>query len=258
MKTTRLTGEFLYPDMSESSFPWLHLLDAVIWKLDHTKKVSFPIAYSLYYSIILDIAGVLEGFINEILETSLEEKTTTSYTSEQLDKLIEVDENDEEDEKTDDFKFRLFDNLRERIQNSTWSGYNEIFKLIFGKEMQNSVTIDTWKCINSLFIFRNMIIHGKILTFNYVQVNESNEFSITVENKYQKVYSYLTEYKLIEATPNGSVDIINYQVVLHYYNSMNDFMREIIASIDNKIERDRIVEIFSLDRKLINLLPYPK
>jgi len=256
MKTTRLTGELIYPDMSDSSFPWLHLLDAVVWKLDLLKKVESSIAHSLYYSIIVDIAGILEGFINEILDIALEEKTTTSYTSEELDTMIESDDIDNEDEeKSEDFKYRLFDNLRERIQNSTWTGYHEIFKLIFGKEMQNSVGIETWKSINSLFTFRNMIIHGKTLTFNYIQIDDSDKFSISLDNKYQRVYAYLTELNLIETTVNGYVDIVNYQIVLHYYNSMNNFIKEVIDSMDNSQEKKSIVEIFSIDKKLRHLLP---
>lgn len=256
MKTTRLTGEFIYPDMSDSSFPWLHLLDAVIWKLNQSKKAEFSIAYSLYYSIVVDIAGVLEGFINEILDVALVEKTSKSYTVEELDVLIESNEiEDEDDEKSDNFKYRLFDNLRERIQNSTWTGYQEIFKLIFGKEMQSSVNADTWKSINSLFVFRNMIIHGKVLTFNYIQIENSDKFSISLDNKYQKVYAYLSELNLIETTVNGYVDIINYQIVLHFYNCMNNFIKEIIGGMDNSKEKKAIIEIFSFDKKLKHLLP---
>src|SRR5690606_19117875 len=112
--------------------------------------------------------------------------------------------------------------------------------------------------INSLFTLRNMVIHGKILKINYFLIEGTNNYKITVDNKYQSVYSYLSEKKLIEVGPTGYVELVSDISVNHYYRNMNSYIKEIIFGIENEKERNEIIEICGMDIYLANILNFDK
>ncbi|WP_299684448.1 hypothetical protein [uncultured Dokdonia sp.] len=254
MKTTILTNEIFPGDISVDSYPWLSLLEIVNWKIDQLDIVNESISSSLYYSIILDLAGIIEGFTNQTLDTVLDLRTSVSYTIEELADLKDSDFWEDSKNEEDDFNLRLIKDVREKLYSSTWTGYNNIFKLIFGKSILEKIKPETWKGINSLFTLRNMIIHGKVLTINYNQIAESDEYSITVDNKYQGVYSYLTEKKIVEVGPTGYVELISKMSIDHYYRNMNSYIKEIVVGIENIKERNEIVEICSMNKDLVDIL----
>lgn len=258
MKITTLTNEIIPGDTSVDSYPWLSLLHSLNWKMNAKKTVPKAVSLSLYYSIILDLTGIVEGFTNQTLDRILESRTSFSFTSEQLEELEETDFWDEPDNEAPDpeseFNTRLIENLKDDLQKSTWSGYNNAFNLIFGKSIFDKLDNDTWKSINSLFTLRNMVIHGKILRINYNHIEGTNNYKITVDNKYQSVYSYLSEKKLIEVGPTGYVDLISQKSIEHYYSNVKSYIREIVLGIENKKEQDEILEICSMDINLVNII----
>lgn len=258
MKITTLTNEIFPGDISVDSYPWLSLLHSLNWKMNQQNSVSKAISSSLYYSIILDLTGIIEGFTNQTLDRILELRTSFSFTAEQLEDLEGTDfwneSDNEEPNEESEFNARLIENLKDDLQKSTWSGYNNAFKLIFGKSILDKLDNDTWKCINSLFMLRNMIIHGKILSINYNHIDGTNNYTITVDNKYQSVYSYLSEKKLIEVGPTGYVDLISKISIEHYYANVKSYIREIVLGIENKKEREEILEICSMDINLVSII----
>lgn len=258
MKVTKLTNEIMQGDSSVDSYPWLSLLHSLHWKLSQLDKVSTVISSSLFYSIILDLTGIIEGFTNQTLDRILESRTSFSFTAEELEELEETDfwdePNENESNEESEFNERLIDNLKRDLLKSTWSGYNNAFKLIFGKSILEKLDNDIWKCINSLFTLRNMIIHGKILSINYNHIEGTENYNITVDNKYQSVYSYLSEKNLIEVGPTGYVELVSEISIMHYFDNVKQYIREIVLGIENKKERDEIIEICSMDINLVNII----
>lgn len=252
MRTTFIKNGLDEEEFSIHSYPWQNLLDVVVWKIEQAKKVEFSIEHSLNYSLIVDLAGVVEGFTNHFLDIILEERTTTSYTEEQLDELIE---NNDKLEEENDFLIRLTDYVGEKMQKSTWIGYNELFQVIIGKKINNIIETQNWKCINSLFLYRNMIIHGKEQMIEYKRLSADNEYKISAGNKYRNVYAYLSEQNLIDAGQTGYVEIMSRRIIRHYYENVILFMESIVQSIDDNSERSKIIKIFSMDKNLRDLLP---
>ncbi len=255
MKTTKLTNEIISGDTSIDSYPWLSLLEIVNWKVSELNLVSNKISSSLYYSIILDLTGIIEGFTNQVLDTVLDLRTSVSYTFEELEELENSEFwEDNESSKEEDFNYRLVENLRKKLHNSTWNGYSDAFKIIFGKSIVEKIEAKTWKSISSLFTLRNMIIHGKILTIDYNQIGKSNRYEVVVNNKYSKVYSYLSEMKLIEVGPTGYVELISEKSIKHFIRNTNYYIKQIVNGIENKKEQNEILEICSMDKNLIKIL----
>ncbi|MEM8528381.1 MAG: hypothetical protein AAGG68_27310 [Bacteroidota bacterium] len=187
MKITTLKNPE-FGDSDISSFPWRSMIDIVIWKLERRKKETPTIISSINDSIIIDLTASIEGFINELFDIVLSNRT--DFNSGILVKDFERFSS------SNSFEQRMFDFLKQKLESSTWSSYNEIFKIIFGETIKGNVDDEVWKGISMLFAYRNLMIHGKILTISYFQIEDTDKFEIKIRGKYKTIYSYLVEQKL--------------------------------------------------------------
>lgn len=250
MKRTRLTNEIFHLDGSLDSFPWHSILDAVEWKMSEINKPTNTVHHPLNYSLIIDLAAVIEGFLNQVIDGALDFRTTEVFTAEEIQELNV----EEATPARDDFIDRLTDDVRNNLNRASWIGYNKVFKLIYDKEIKFAVNQSTWKAISALFTFRHMIVHGKMLTVEYTWTEKENIYEISVLNKYNTVYSYLSEQKLISVGPTGYIELISIKAVQHFYSMMTNFIKEILNGMENKIERNRLLEVFVLDENLNRIL----
>jgi len=231
MKKTKLKngiGDYIGID----SFPWRSLIDVIIWKLEKRETEKSSIVYSINYSLIVDLTSAIEGFLNETFDNILGQRMSLSQK--------ELESDSTKLDSFDDFKYRLIDFVQDKLENSTWSSYNEIFKVLVGKNLKGNIENELWKGISSLFTFRNMIVHGKILSIEYTQIRDSNDFEIKLKNKYKSVYSYLSEKNLIKADKYGFVAMVGNDISDHYVGLTKDFMKEVLEQIPNEGERNYV------------------
>lgn len=163
--------------------------------------------YSMNISIILHSATILEGFLNELL---------SEYIGESIN------------DKT--WKHRLNHELNSRIEKSSWGDLQYLYKLIFGKDLSSNTDNDTWKGINSLFDFRNMLTHGKIIRLNVYKENGARKAKLT--GKYEKVYNFLSnEKKLIEKVnlemEYPSIDLVTNKAADYYWRTTFQFLTQV-------------------------------
>lgn len=237
MKTTTLTNPFV-GDNDVSSFPWRSITSIIIWKLERREKEIPAIISSINDSIIIDLTASIEGFLNEIFDIAISNRT--DFDSGVLAKDYKRFSS------SNSFEQRMFDFLQQKLESSTWSSYNEIFKVIFGEGIKDEINAEVWKGISTLFTYRNLIVHGKILTVSYFQIEETDNFEIKIQGKYKTIYSYLTEKKLVIVDSLGYIKLMSNEIADHFVKTTRDFMKQVIIIIPDNEDKDFIKQVIDI------------
>lgn len=205
----------------ESNAWWY--LPSLIEFLRKSRLDNFNEMYCMNISIILHSATIIEGFINEVLSEFIGEN---------------VDDKSLED--------RLNHELNQRIDKSSWGDLQYLYKLIFGNDLSQVVDNDTWKGINSLFDFRNMLTHGKIIRLSVFVENGIRKAKFS--GKYDKVYNFLAnekkvvekidlkrEFPTVDLITNESADLY-WKMTLRFINQLFEVHKINVPLIINSFE----------------------
>lgn len=186
------------PEYSVSVSPWWFLASLNEF-LQVSRIENKDYADSMNISIILNSATVIEGLINETLNMSINSLPGN-------ESLIG----------------RLEQELKLRIEKSSWGDLQNLYRIVKNKELSKDISSDVWKRTQSLFDFRNMIVHGKELRIS--TYTENNIRRTKVHGKYLKIYDYLQkEMKVIEET---SLSDGKYPTITLITNESSDFYWE--------------------------------
>lgn len=212
----------MYLESTTDSNAWWYLPSLVKF-LRKSRLENFSEMYCMNISIILHSATIIEGFMNELLSEFIGESIRDETLNDRLNK-----------------------ELNQRIERSSWNDLQYLYKLIFGKELSTDTDNDTWKGINSLFDFRNMLTHGKIIRLSVF--NDNGKRKIQLFGKYEKVYNFLAkEKKVIEKVyqkgDSASVNLITNESADYYWFTTLEFIeqifmlnRKIVPSIETSFE----------------------
>lgn len=217
-------------------YPFEEIFDSI----KYLKKVNNKNEKELrgiLFTIIIQCTTFIEGMCGQILFSTIEHKIN-EFESEfgkfdEDEGTFEVDEDKE-------FYIRIFKNLEKKIDESYFKDLETNWKLIYNQNIIEEIgkkDKELWKSINHLFALRNAITHGHVLTIEYKPNRNDKYYEISVLGKYQKVYTFLSEKKLIEANAFGMVNIINEKVVEFYIDETKKFINALILSIPKNVEK---------------------
>ena len=238
-KILDVIGSFEIDDLDEPYFiarqtVWYSYPMMIKWKISERNKMDSDKQHSLIFgintSLIVDCASFVEGVIDEVLRKVLYHR---QYPAK------------------DELKYRLITDLENRLENAQWTEYIKVSELIIGKTMSNSLGNDLWKSISTMFVFRNMIVHGKELQIEYYK-DSKEKIRVVVPRKYNTVYGYLIEKRVIIKKIKDRydrIDIIDNLVIDHFFKISIQFLLKYVK-LFNKKEREnietRIVEAINL------------
>lgn len=165
-------------------------------------------ADNINIAIILNSATVIEGLVYETLSKSFGRF-----------------------ENRDSLNNRLMAEFSDRIEKSSWAELQNIYKIMFGNELSKVVDPDIWRNTQSLFDFRNMIVHGKSLKISIVSNIDYKTCDTVIHGKYKKIYDFLVhEKKIIEESILGEdgypiITLINNKSSDFYWETAREFVR---------------------------------
>lgn len=203
-------------------------------------------------TIIIQCTTFIEGMCGQILFSTIEHKINEFNNEfgkfDDFEGTFEVDEDKE-------FFIRVLENLEKKIDESYFKDLELNWKLVYNQnivEEINKKDKELWKSINHLFALRNAITHGHVLKIEYKPEKNSKYYEINVLGKYQKVYTFLSEKKLIEADSVGMVNIINERVIEFYINETKKFINALLLSIPKNVEKHFAINKIQMirDKKL--------
>ena len=206
---------------------WGQYPQFIEWKLNHRNENSGELRRPINISIIIDCTTLIEGFLVSILQELFYKKRTYR------DKL----------------KSRLLDNLEAKLNNAQWTEYIRIFELIIGKSVKTYIGNENWKSISVLFSFRNQLTHGANIEFQFGKKNSKGISTFKVPGKYQTIFSYGDEKKLIEIDLiTEDIDILSNKFIDHFYSQTKEFIlliTEMISKEDKEFISHLVKEAFN-------------
>lgn len=190
-------------------------LPSLIEFLRKSRLENFNVMYCMNISIILHSATIIEGFLNELLSDGIGENINN--------KTIED---------------RLNHELNQRIDKSSWGDLQYLYKLIFGNELFRDVDNGTWKTVTSLFDFRNMLTHGKIIRLSVFK--EKGVRKARFFGKYENVYNFLANEKKVIEKIDLNTEFPNFSLITNksadlYWETTISFLRQIFEIRRNKV-----------------------
>lgn len=198
-----------------SRTPCIGLLEVIKWKISNRKEIKNLIILEAYNSsIIIDCATYIENFI-------------ALYLTEVLNNHYYNLSNE-----------LLYNHLFDSVNKAQFQSSKELFKVLTQKELKDITEEKVLKGINHLFNLRNVITHGNEIHFESHQNKLGNE--IKVQGKYNAIYEYFKEIKLVEKkyTDINDIDIFLTNKVTDYFIATTlDFVKDFRQfSSDTKIE----------------------
>lgn len=152
-------------------------------------------------SLILNSATVIEGLVYETISKSFGRF-----------------------ENRDSLHNRLMVEFSDRIEKSSWTDLQNIYKIVFDNELSKVVTQDIWRNTQSLFDFRNMIVHGKSLNISIILKNDDKTTETKIYGKYKKIYDFLVNEKKV--VNKSSIGRDGYPIITLINNDSGDFYWE--------------------------------
>lgn len=226
--------------------------EEIFASIKHLKKINSTNEKEIrgiLFTIIIQCTTFIEGMCGQILFSTIEHKI-----NEFENEFGKFDENEGTFEVDDDkdFYIRILKNIEKKIDESYFKDLEVNWKLVYNQNIVEEIAKkdkELWKSINHLFTLRNAITHGHVLTIEY-KSNRNDKYSeINVLGKYQKVYNFLTEKKLIETNAVGMVNIINQKVVEFYMEETKKFINALILSIPKNVEKYFAINKFQMIRE---------
>lgn len=212
--------------ISATIYFWHFYPKMIKWKIQERDCIENDalLQATINVSIIVDLTTYLEALVNKILSSILKQKINT-------------------DEK---FQNQLYSYLQEKLNDATWSNYSEYFELICNLKLTEKLDSNLVKTINTLFIFRNIIVHGNDIKIDYFY-NKNNILDYSSSKKKSKtVIQFLKEKRLINlnlTTLTDIFDIVNNQVITYFYDNTMKYIESIFELLPNK-EIEEIKRIY--------------
>ena len=183
-------------------------LPPLIEFLRESRKKKLKLGNSFNISIILHSATIIEGFICQFLN----------------DNLVMIDE-------SPTLKGRLENEFSQRIENSSWNELQNLYKLMFGKDLSNEVNNEIWKGVAFLFNLRNMLVHSNQLKVTYYEENKKTK----IFGKYEKIYKFLAiEKKIIDEVSIVStyprIKLITDKSADYFWENTTIFLKAILVN----------------------------
>jgi hypothetical protein len=181
---------------------WIEIPKYLEWLFKQRKNKN-PI-YGINLSIILHSCTLIEGFIYDVLEEEI--------GTPQVKKFKKLEE-------------RLYNELCLKLQIATWTNYISLFELITNQKLSQLTDNETWKGISVLFQLRNMMTHGKSIE---IVIHRESENSVTLNNKYPSIISYLKEVGIKSPTlPVPTTPLISNESADHFYGLTKKFIQDL-------------------------------
>lgn len=233
---------------SKLQSPLYHTLTtAITYHLLERNKLNganyYMLRNSYNVSILLCLNSIIEGYFNDILYDSIEN----------LDKSINY--KNENFENINDFTLyaslfgetgkRIKEKLLKELDSSKWQSKQNIFKLLYGKNIKQVLGSSLYNSFNIQMQLRNLISHGQTLALHMESKDDeiSNLKMKRYEGKYEGVYQYIKKrYKdnILDPTQNIML-IFSNQVVddflndsIEIFKSLNDVLNPMEIEIRHK------------------------
>jgi hypothetical protein len=203
-----------FPDI----FPIVECIPAWIeWQRAERAESTLPALtrFGINFGIILGAACYIEGCCEYLLLKS-------TVSGRQL---------------TDSLESRLLDELTARISLATGpERFNEMFALVMGTKASAMLTAPgLWETVKILFHFRNMIAHGRSVTYSWlnvvpVDIAPTTDFS----GGYQKLEDYLLAKSVLTERHHESGETWPYftdAIADHFWKAATDFVAEVSAKL---------------------------
>jgi hypothetical protein len=225
--------------------------EEIFASIKHLKKINSKKEKELrgiLFTIIIQCTTYIEGMCGQILFSTIEHKI--NEFEEEFGKF-DKDEGTFEIDEDKDFYIRILKNIEKKIDESYFKDLETNWKLVYNQNIVEEIgkkDKELWKSINHLFSLRNAITHGHVLTIEYKPNRNDKYYEINVLAKYQKVYNFLTEKKLIETNTVGMVNIINQKVVEFYIEETKKFINALMLSIPKNVEKYFAINKFQMIR----------
>lgn len=210
------------PFISITVYNWHYYPQMIKWKIENRNLLEnkSELRNTINLSILIDLTTFLEGFLTKVLNVVIDKRQ---------------DENNL-------FSKKIIEHYREKVSELTWSKYNEYTDLILGKKISQITSNETYKAINILFIFRNLIIHANDLQIHYYKIENKDDYYS--DSKFNNVISFFKEKKLAEwnltklLDNNGIVNLISDNIVEFFYENSINFIKDLIKALQEDEKKD--------------------
>lgn len=186
---------------------WQLLLKQVCdFQLNRKSNSNIKDIRGLNISIIILLTTCIESFLYEILSQIV---------------LIE------KEQAKSDFDYRIFSDLKNKLDKASWTDLADLTLLITGKKLTEYCKNSDWEKILILYKLRNKLVHGKNIQ---IYKDGQNEEYIGV---YTNLITVMRKLKLIELNGN---DIFSYSVNNNLILATKAFIKTIFESFSAKFD----------------------
>ncbi len=135
---------------------------------------------------------------------------------------------------------RISNDLSNRLNKASWNEFQKITPILLNKKLNDCVDNELWKTIQSLFDYRNEIVHGK--PFIVEKSIDGNEVNYSYQGKMKKIFEFLKEKDVIQDQRPG---IMTNEIVDFFWLNTKKFILEISSQL--KTEENEIVFLMLSD-----------
>lgn len=194
-------------EYSSETMAWWNL-PPLIEFMRKSRIENTSITDSMNISIILHSATIIEGFINELLNSAL------GYIGDNPTRIG-----------------RLESEFKQHLEKSSWIELQYLYKIMFGTDLSSDCTNEIWKSVISLFDLRNILTHSKRIRVTAYEDNGTRK--IKMDKKYKKIYDFLAlEKKIIELVDithkYPEISIISNESADFFWDITTQFIYQII------------------------------
>jgi len=192
---------------------WSYIPPTLIWLLKSRIPGSNSIQSGVSFTIINNLAILVEGFITDILVSYLDKN--------ELVKSKEI----------------------LNIENSSWESKVKKFEKLFKKEL---ITSTDFESIDVLFDLRNNFSHGKTYLEKEIRdISNGKKAPLeSINNNYEKARRYLIKHKVIEPIENPSnVVFWKLNVSFFFFLEVQRFLFQVIHNIEFESKSSILAEL---------------
>jgi hypothetical protein len=198
---------------------------------------EFKIA-AINSSMILHLAGIVEGSINSLLTDKVESNSKYKKAKQEDDEVL----------------IRIFELLLVEIQKSSWGDISKnLSGMILGYRL-NEAYKDDWESIRYLFEFRNLLVHGGSIVQRTKTISKAKtpiELSEMDKEKEEtltkkELFQFLTIKNLIDSVDNNSFiswKMINSKTVDYFLNHAKEFLNKVYDLYSNSNSINSLIEM---------------
>jgi hypothetical protein len=128
----------------------------------------------------------------------------------------------------DNLHQRILTDYQSKLNKASWNEINNVIEIIFGLKLNDCVDNELWKSIRVLFIYRNIITHGKPV----IVENKEVEGKIIRQyiGKYKLVHDHLIEKNIVS---QDRAAILNNDICDYFWTVTKDFTSAISKALSN-------------------------